>query len=63
MFCSQCGTQLHEGARFCHNCGAPVAMQAPGIDNQVSPAPDFCLLLLRCVTMYAGNVTLLYIVT
>ena len=24
MFCTKCGTQLADGARFCKNCGAPV---------------------------------------
>ena len=24
-FCSECGTRLDVGARFCHNCGVPVA--------------------------------------
>lgn len=23
VYCTQCGTPLHKGARFCHNCGAP----------------------------------------
>ncbi|MBR4928850.1 MAG: zinc-ribbon domain-containing protein [Oscillospiraceae bacterium] len=28
MFCSNCGTKLQEGAKFCHNCGAPVISNA-----------------------------------
>ena len=24
MFCSNCGTKLNAGAKFCHGCGAPV---------------------------------------
>ena len=24
MFCSNCGTKLNEGAKFCHGCGSPV---------------------------------------
>ena len=27
-FCSDCGTQLNPGARFCHNCAAPVGGRA-----------------------------------
>lgn len=29
MFCTQCGSQLNEGAKFCSHCGAPVAKPAP----------------------------------
>ena len=29
MFCTQCGTKLPDDARFCTNCGAPVASKAP----------------------------------
>lgn len=29
MFCSNCGTQLEEGARFCPNCGTPVVKSVP----------------------------------
>ena len=29
MFCSQCGTQLSDGAKFCSNCGAPAAPIQP----------------------------------
>lgn len=25
MFCSKCGTQLQDGAKFCANCGAPIS--------------------------------------
>lgn len=28
MFCSQCGTQLENTARFCFNCGSPVSSGA-----------------------------------
>lgn len=34
MFCSQCGTQLLDGAKFCSTCGAPVAL------IQSSPQPS-----------------------
>ena len=33
MFCSQCGAENPDGARFCGKCGAPVAAAAP------APAP------------------------
>lgn len=33
MFCSQCGIQLQDAARFCSSCGTPIASSAP-----VSPA-------------------------
>lgn len=29
MFCTNCGKQLPDGARFCHECGAPQAVQQP----------------------------------
>ncbi|MBE6959461.1 MAG: zinc-ribbon domain-containing protein [Ruminococcaceae bacterium] len=29
MFCTNCGKQLADGARFCHNCGTPQAVQQP----------------------------------
>lgn len=29
MFCSQCGSKLNEGAKFCPNCGAPVQHNVP----------------------------------
>ncbi len=28
MFCSKCGKELPEGARFCENCGSPVGEEA-----------------------------------
>lgn len=41
MFCSKCGKELHEGDRFCKNCGAPVggipvntAVQQINMQNQ-----------------------------
>ncbi len=29
MFCNQCGNQLKEGAKFCHQCGAPTPAPIP----------------------------------
>ena len=47
MFCAKCGNKLSDGARFCVNCGAPVAdrdradvpVNAQG-DAQGSDTPD-----------------------
>lgn len=39
MFCSQCGQQLKEGARFCANCGAP-APQVPKRASATGAAKD-----------------------
>ncbi|MCU1678136.1 MAG: hypothetical protein JWM93_2894 [Frankiales bacterium] len=36
--CSQCGTELPEGAAFCANCGAVVAAAAPGGEQAPSGA-------------------------
>lgn len=33
-FCTNCGKELHTGARFCAKCGAPV------LDGSVSPVPE-----------------------
>ena len=34
MFCTNCGQQLQEGAKFCSNCGTPVGTATPA-----TPAP------------------------
>ncbi len=42
MFCTQCGAQLREGARFCTNCGAAVAapvVETPIVETPVYEAP------------------------
>ena len=39
MFCSNCEIKLHDGARFCHNCGAPVSVQAADMRSQ-APKPE-----------------------
>ena len=38
MFCSQCGTKLVDGARFCSACGAPAAPRAAQ-PPQTAPQP------------------------
>ena len=43
MFCSNCGTKLNEGARFCHGCGSAVgaapapAVPAPPVQPKANP--------------------------
>jgi hypothetical protein len=37
-FCSNCGTKLNPGARFCHECGAPVQASTTGGES-VAPSP------------------------
>lgn len=39
MFCTKCGSQLSDGARFCAKCGAPVAAHE-GADTPVSAQGD-----------------------
>ena len=39
MFCAKCGNKLSDGARFCVNCGAPVAAR-DGADVSVSAQGD-----------------------
>ena len=38
-FCSACGTRLDEGARFCHQCGVPVAGGGRGAASARSGVP------------------------
>jgi hypothetical protein len=40
-FCSNCGTQYNEGARFCSGCSTPIAAQPmnPGYTAPPQPAP------------------------
>jgi len=33
MFCSNCGTQLSDGARFCSSCGKPVDSSQTAVDS------------------------------
>ncbi|MFP3040275.1 SUMF1/EgtB/PvdO family nonheme iron enzyme [Treponema primitia] len=43
-FCTQCGTKLNDGARFCMSCGAPVAGAVPAANTApvavAAPAPN-----------------------
>ncbi len=43
MNCKKCGAALHEGSKFCTNCGEPISVQAPtgtGVNNQSSQTPN-----------------------
>lgn len=40
MYCDQCGTELVEGARFCSQCGAPVAGQESEDIDRTTAAID-----------------------
>src|SRR5205809_1577480 len=40
--CTACGTELIAGKRFCHACGARVALTCRGCGATVSPAFRFC---------------------
>lgn len=39
MYCTQCGTQLPQGAKFCPSCGTPVKPPEGGGGDQASGAP------------------------
>ena len=39
MFCEHCGSYLEEGAKFCTNCGTPVATLEPEPCPAPEPAP------------------------
>jgi len=39
MYCTQCGTQLGEGARYCTNCGKPADAPAGVTAVAVQTAP------------------------
>lgn len=40
MFCSKCGNQLPEDAKFCDACGAPVDIKEDVAQTAVEPAPE-----------------------
>ena len=42
MRCTACGTELIAGKRFCHACGARVALTCRGCGATVSPDFRFC---------------------
>lgn len=42
MFCEKCGTEIIDGTRFCHRCGAPVTVTpvpAPAPQQNIPPVP------------------------
>lgn len=38
-YCSNCGSQLKDGTKFCSNCGAPQGQTAPPQQQYVQPPP------------------------
>ena len=40
MFCTNCGSSIREGQKFCENCGAPVAQQIQQTQAAVQAAPQ-----------------------
>lgn len=43
MFCEQCGKQVSETAKFCSNCGAPVAREQMCEEVQIEHPIDSTL--------------------
>ena len=41
--CASCGTELPSGAKFCLECGTPVAMGCPSCGNPIVPGAKFCM--------------------
>ena len=42
MRCSHCGAERVPGAKFCQECGTPVALACPGCGVTVAPTAKFC---------------------
>ncbi len=42
MVCSSCGTPNSEGARFCNQCGNPLALACPSCGHPYRPGARFC---------------------
>ena len=40
MFCTTCGRELPDGAKFCTNCGAPVAKIVTREEREAVPVED-----------------------
>ncbi len=47
MFCSNCGAQINDGAKFCNNCGAP---QGGVISPVAAVAPSTQLVPAKCTS-------------
>lgn len=41
MFCSQCGSQISPGARFCAGCGRPLASGTPNLARPTTIANPY----------------------
>ena len=41
MFCTKCGTQLPDDARFCSGCGAPIAQNAATPTTEPAPQAEY----------------------
>lgn len=39
MFCSNCGAEILQGARFCVKCGTPIAEEAPMVEEKKEEIP------------------------
>ena len=62
MFCSNCGTKLNDGAKFCHGCGSPVnavpvaATPEPPVQQRANPherQQEYVGKILKCP--HCGN--------
>lgn len=62
MFCSNCGTKLNDGAKFCHGCGSPVnavpvaATSEPSVQQRANPnerQQEYVGKILKCP--HCGN--------
>ena len=49
--CGSCGAQSPAGAKFCAECGTPMALACPTCANPVAPGQKFCM---ECGTPLAG---------
>src|SRR5215469_533642 len=42
MRCTKCGAENREGAKFCNDCAAPLAIQCPACGAVNKPSARFC---------------------
>ena len=42
MRCPNCGCENREGAKFCNECAAPLALRCPSCGTENRPGAKFC---------------------